>query len=156
MGHFIRVLLAIALSGAGGWVFLFGYNVYRIAQQFETFEAAAQGQVFVDERLGREFGVLLSVLDAAVRSVEGSSALFLATGIAGVLLGEVFKTYSLLFYAASTGALTAILAAALWQQAHAAGNAQTAAVLAVAGFVAGTVYWMIAGYTEQRRRRAEG
>jgi hypothetical protein len=91
------------------------------------------------------------VLDEAVRNIEGGSALFLAAGIAGVLLGEIFKTPSLLFYAAATGALTAVLAAALWQQVHAAGNAQTAGALAVAGFVAGTVYWMIAGYTAPRR-----
>jgi hypothetical protein len=109
------------------------------------------GDAFVQEKLGREFGALVGVLQEAARSIEGSSALFLAVGIAGVLLGEVFKTSSLLFYAATTGALTAILAAALWQQVQAAGNAQTAAALAVAGFVAGTVYWMIAGYATPRR-----
>jgi hypothetical protein len=149
--HFIRVLFAIALSGAVGWVFLFGYNVVRITQQFEAFEAAAQGQVFMEEKLGRESSMLVRVLQEAVRNIEGGSALFLAAGIAGVLLGEIFKTSSLLFYAAATGALTAVLAAALWQQVHAAGNAQTAGALAVAGFAAGTVYWMIAGYTAPRR-----
>jgi hypothetical protein len=140
--HFLRVLFAIAISGAVGWVFLFGYHVFRITQQFETFEATAQGG---------DFGMLLRVLDDAVRNIEGGSALFLGAGIAGVLLGEIFKTSSLLFYAAATGALTAVLAAALWQQVHAAGNAQTAGALAVAGFVAGTVYWMIAGYAAPRR-----
>jgi hypothetical protein len=149
--HFIRVLFAIALSGAAGWVFLLGYKFYSFTQQFETLEAAAQGQVFLEGRLGRELGALISVLQAAARSIEGSSALFLAAGIAGVLLGEVFKTSSLLFYAAATGALTAVLAAALWQQVHAAGNAQTAGALAVGGFVAGMVYWTVAGYTAPRR-----
>jgi hypothetical protein len=140
--HFLRVLFAIALSGAVGWFFLFGYNVFRITQQFEALEAAAPGG---------DFGMLLRMLEEAVRNIEGGSALFLAAGIAGVLLGEIFKTTSLLFYAAATGALTAVLAAALWQQVHAAGSAQTAGALAVAGFVAGTVYWMIAGYTAPRR-----
>ena len=140
--HFIRVLFAIALSGAVGWAFLFGYNAVKIMQQFEALEATAPHG---------DFGMLPRVMEDAVRNIEGGSALFLAAGIAGVLLGEIFKTSSILFYAAATGALTAVLAAALWQQVNAAGNAQTAGVLAVAGFVAGTVYWMIAGYTAPRR-----
>jgi hypothetical protein len=148
--HFIRVLFAIALSGAVGWVFLFGYNIFRITQQFETFKAAAWAGEF-QNKPGSVFAMLLRVADDAIRNIQGGSALFLAAGIAGVLLGEVFKTSSLLFYAAATGALTAVLAAALWQQVHAAGNAQTAGALAVAGFVAGTIYWMIAGYTAPRR-----
>jgi hypothetical protein len=140
--HFIRVLFAIAFSGAVGWVFLFGYHVYRITKQLEAFEAATPSG---------DFGMLTRVMEDAVRNIEGGSALFLGAGIAGVLLGEIFKTSSLLFYAAATGALTAVLAAALWQQVHMAGSAQTAGALAVAGFVAGTVYWMIAGYTAPRR-----
>jgi hypothetical protein len=148
--HFIRVLFAIALSGAVGWVFLFGYYIVRITQQFETLEAAPRGTVF-QEGPESVFDKLLGVLFEAIHNIQGGSALFLAAGIAGVLLGEVFKTSSLLFYAAATGALTAVLAAALWQQVHSAGSAQTAGALAVAGFVAGTVYWMIAGYTAPRR-----
>jgi hypothetical protein len=62
-------------------------------------------------------------------------------------LSEIFKTRSLLFYAAATGALTAVLAAALWQHTNAIGNAQAAASLAMAGFVAGGVYWIIAGHS---------
>jgi hypothetical protein len=148
--HFIRVLFAIAFSGAVGWVFLFGYYIVRITRQFEAFEAAPRGTMF-EEGPESVFGMLLRVMDEAIRNIQGGSALFLAAGIAGVLLGEIFKTTSLLFYAAATGALTALLAAALWQQVHIAGSAQTAGALAVAGFVAGTVYWMIAGYTAPRR-----
>jgi hypothetical protein len=140
--HFIRVLFAIAVSGATGWVFLVGYNIVRITRQFEALEAAGPAG---------DFQMFFRVLDEAIRNVEGGSALFLAAGIAGVLLGEIFKTASLLFYAAVTGALTAVFAVALWHQVHAAGNAQTAGALAVAGFVAGTVYWTIAGYTVPRR-----
>ena len=57
---------------------------------------------------------------------------------------------SLLFYAGATGALTAVLAAGLWQQANANGTGQAAAALAMAGFVAGGVYWMIAGHSTSR------
>lgn len=139
--HILRVLFAIVLSGAIGWISLFAFNIVRIMQQLEALEATApQG----------DFGRLPQVVEQAIRNIEGGSALFLAAGIAGVLLSEIFKTRLLLFYAGATGALTAVLAAGLWQQTNAAGNAQTAAALAMAGFVAGGVYWMVAGHAAPR------
>ncbi len=133
--HILRVLFAIVLSGAIGWVSLFAFHAVKIMQQFEAFEVAESDG---------EFAKLVRAMEEAVRNIDGGSALFLAAGIAGVLLSEIFKTRLFLFYAGATGALTAVLAAALWQQANTAGNAQTAAALAMAGFVAGGVYWLIA------------
>jgi hypothetical protein len=131
----LRVLFAIFLSGAIGWISLFVFHFIKITQQFEAFEATASDSAFVR---------LANAMEDAIRNIDGASALFLAAAIAGVLLSEIFKTRLLLFYAGATGALTAIFAAALWQQASAAGNAQAAAALAMAGFVAGGVYWLIA------------
>jgi len=139
--HILRVLVAIALSGAIGWVSLLTFNIVKVMQQLEALEATAPEG---------DFGRLPQVMEDAIRNIEGGSALFLAAGIAGVLLSEIFKTRLFLFYAGATGALTALLAAALWQQANAAGNAQTAAALAMAGFVAGGVYWMVAGHSAPR------
>ncbi len=139
--HILRVLAAIALSGAIGWVSLFAFNVIKVMQQLEALEATAPEG---------DFGRLPQVMEDALHNIEGGSALFLAAGIAGVLLSEIFKTRLLLFYAGATGGLTAVLAAALWQQANAAGNAQTAAALAMAGFVAGGVYWVVAGHSAPR------
>jgi hypothetical protein len=139
--HFVRVLIAIGLSGAIGWFALVTFNLVKIMQGFEAVEAAPD----------RGLGQLPQAMEQAIGNIQGGSALFLAAGIAGVLLSEIFKTRSLLFYAAATGALTAVLAAALWQQANAAGNAQAAAALAIAGFVAGGVYWMIAGHSAPRK-----
>jgi hypothetical protein len=139
--HILRVLFAIALSGAIGWVSLLVFNIVKIMQQLEALEATAPEG---------DFGRLPQVMEDAIRNIEGGSALFLAAGIAGVLLSEIFKTRLLLFYAGATGALTAVLAAALWQQANAAGNAQAAGALALAGFVAGGVYWMVAGQSARR------
>lgn len=139
--HILRVLFAVAISGAIGWVSLFVFNAVKIMQQLEEIQATAPDG---------DFGRLPQVMEQAVRNIEGGSALFLAAGIAGVLLSEIFKTRLFLFYAGATGALTAVLAAALWQQANAAGNAQAAAALAMAGFVSGAVYWMIAGHSEPR------
>jgi len=139
--HMVRVLFAIALSGAMGWVSLFAFNFVKVMQQLEAVEATAPDS---------DFGRLFQVTDDAVRNIQGGSALFLAAGIAGVLLSEIFKTRSLLFYAGATGALTSVLAAALWQQTNAGGNAQAAAAVAMAGFVRGGVYWMIAGHSAPR------
>ncbi len=138
--HIVRLLIAIALSGVIGWMSLAAFNVIKIWQRFEAFEASP------DNDLGR----LPQTMMQAVDTIQGGSALFLAAAIAGVLLSEVFKTRSLLFYAGATGALTAVLAAALWQQAAVAGHTQAAAPLAMAGFVAGGVYWMIAGHSAAR------
>ena len=97
-------------------VSLFFFNAINIMQQFEAFEATESDG---------EFAKLARVMEDAVRNIDGGSAVFLAAGIAGVLLSEIFKTRQFLFYAGATGALTAVLAAALWQQANAAGNPRT-------------------------------
>jgi hypothetical protein len=143
ISHIFRVAFAIAVSGAIGWVSLAIFNFIKIWQGFEAFEAAPE----------REFERMPMVLEQAVDNISGGSAVFLATGIAGVLLGEIFKTRSLLFYAGATGALAAVLAAALWQQTNFAGDGQAAATLAMAGFVAGTVYWMVAGHGTTQKTR---
>jgi hypothetical protein len=131
----LRVLFAVFLSGIFGWISLFVFHFIKITQQFEAFEATASD--------GALAGLIRAIVDA-IRNADGASALFLAAAIAGILLSEILKARQLLFYAGATGALTAIFAAALWQPAIAAGNAQTAAALAMAGFVAGGMYWLIA------------
>jgi hypothetical protein len=123
------------MSGVIGWISLFLFHFIRITQHFEAFEATGSDGAF--SRLAYS-------MEDAVRNVDGASALFLAAAIAGVLLSEIFKTRQFLFYAGATGALTALLAAALWQQANASGSPQAAAALAMAGFVAGWIYWLIA------------
>ena len=134
--HILRLLLAIVLAGVAGWLSLLAFNAVKLMQEFEAFEAAVSDG-------GGDARPFVDALARAIGSIQGGSALFVAAGIAGVVLSEVFRTRSLLFYAGATGALTAALAAALWRQPGAAGNAQAA--LAMAGFVAGAVYWMIAG-----------
>jgi hypothetical protein len=132
--HILRVLFAIIMSGVIGWISLFLFHFIRITQHFEVFEATGSDGAF--SRFAYS-------LEDAIHNVAGASALFLAAAIAGVLLSEIFKTRALLFYAGATGALTAVLAAALWRE-TAGGSPQAAAALAMAGFVAGWVYWLIA------------
>jgi hypothetical protein len=139
--HILRVLFAAFVSGAVGWVVLAGFYAVKIMRGFESFEASGPNAVPND---------LFDAMEQAIINMQGGSALFLAAGIAGVLLSEIFKTRSLVFYAGATGGLAALLAAAFWQQAGAPGAAQAAGALASAGFVAGGIYWMIAGNSASR------
>ncbi len=134
--HILRVVFAIAISGALGWMSLAAFAAVKVWQHFEAVEA------FGPDAAGVEY--FPSVLERAVTTMQGGSAVFLAAAIAGVLLGEVFRTRSLIFYAGATGLLTAVFAAAFWQEGGPLGVAPPAAALAMAGFVAGGVYWTIA------------
>ena len=134
--HILRVVLAIVISGVLGWLALLAFTAVKIWQHFEAFEAAGPGG---------DLNRLWYTAEKAIYTVHGGSVVFLAAAIAGVLLGEVFRTRSLVFYAGATGALTAMLAAA-WPGGGLPGAALTA--LAMAGFVAGGVYWSIAGHSD--------
>jgi hypothetical protein len=134
----VRILIGIVLSGVIGWISLFAFNAVKIWQQFEAFEAAAASS------RGADLGMIPAAMEKAINTMQGGSAVFLAAGIAGVLLGEVFRTRSLVFYVGATGALTALFAAAFWHDGGPLGTAPAAAALAMAGFVAGGIYWMIA------------
>ncbi len=139
--HVLRLLVGVALSGVIGWVSLFAFNAVKIWQQFEALQAAAPK---ID--LGRITGAM----ETAIDTMQGGTSVFLAAAIAGVLLSEVFRTRSLLFYVGATGALTALFAAAFWQDGGPLGTAPAAAALAMAGFVAGGIYWMIASPSGSR------
>jgi len=101
--HILRVLVAVVFSGLVGWISLFAFNAMKIWQQFEAFEAEAS---YAD------LGLIPAAMERAINTMQGGSAVFLAAAIVGVLLGEVFRTRSLVFYVGATGAMTALLAAA--------------------------------------------
>ncbi len=141
VSHIVRLLFAIALSGAIGWLSLLVFNAVKVMQQLEAFEASVPQS---------GLGTLARALEEAVTNMRGGSSLFLAVGIAGVLLSEIFRTRSLLYYAGATGALAAVLATAVWPHGNTAGNAHAAAALGMAGFVAGGIYWIVAGQPARR------
>jgi hypothetical protein len=132
----VRIVIGVVLSGVIGWISLLVFNALKIWQQFEAFEAAGSR--------GADLGIAPSAIEKAIYTMQGGSAVFLAAGIAGVLLGEVFRTRSLVFYVGATGALTALFAAAFWHEGGPLATAPAASALAMAGFVAGGIYWMIA------------
>ena len=134
--NIFRVVIGVILSGAIGWASLLVFNAVKIWQQFEAFEASGQR--------ARHLDMIPAAVERAFNTMQGGSAVFLAAGIVGVLLGEVFRTRSLVFYVGATGALTAVFAAAFWQDGGPLGVAPAASALAMAGFVAGGIYWMIA------------
>jgi hypothetical protein len=138
----VRIMIGIVLSGVIGWISLLVFNALKIWQQFEAFEAAGSP--------GAGLGMAPAAMEKAINTMQGGSAVFLAAGIAGVLLGEVFRTRSLVFYVGATGALTALFAAAFWHEGGPLSTAPAAAALAMAGFVAGGIYWMIASPSGSR------
>ncbi len=145
--NIVRVVVGIVLSGAIGWISLFAFNAVKIWQQLEALEAADPRR---DNSGMAAFGSLMNATEEAIHTMQGGSAVFLAAGIAGVLLGEVFRTRSLVFYVGATGALTAVFAAAFWHDGGPLGTAPAVAALAMAGFVAGGIYWMIASPSGSR------
>jgi hypothetical protein len=143
----LRIVVGIVLSGLIGWFSLFAFNAVKIWQQLEALEAANPRG---DNSGMAAFGSLMAATEKAISTMQGGSAVFLAAGIVGVLLGEVFRTRSLVFYVGATGALTAVFAAAFWHEGGPLGTAPAAAALAMAGFVAGGIYWMIASPSNSR------
>ncbi len=138
----LLVLFAIVLSGALGWASLLAFNAVNIWRELEAVQAAAAPDVDLDP--------LAAAMERAIHTMQGGSAVVLAAAIVGVLLGEVFRSRSLVFYAGATGGLSAGLAAA-WPHSVASGAAAAPAVtLAMAGFVAGTIYWLVASPNSSR------
>jgi hypothetical protein len=76
--------------------------------------------------------------------MQGGGAIFLVASLSCVVLSEVFRTRSILYYAGLSGALALAAAAALASPAANAHIGQAGSVLAIAGFTAGAVYWLIA------------
>ncbi len=137
--RFLWVLFAVAISGAIGWASLFAFSAVKIWQHLEAVEAAAPNF---------DADPLFSAMERAIGAMQGGSAVFIAAAIVGVLLSEVFRSRSLIFYVGATGGLTAALAAA-WRLGGSPGAAP-AMTLAMAGFVAGFIYWLVAGANDRR------
>jgi hypothetical protein len=137
----VWVLFAIVASGAIGWVSLLVFNAVKIWQKLEAAQAAAPDF---------DMDMLSTAMERAVHTMQGGSAVFIAAAIVGVLLSEVFRSQSLVFYAGATGGLTAALAAAWPQYISSATAAAPAVTLAMAGFVAGSIYWLIASPNDAR------
>jgi hypothetical protein len=137
--HVLRVLFAVAFSGAVGWASLIAFNAVKFLREFENFEVAAPNV---------DLEPLLYAMERSAQTVHGGSMVFLAVAIVGVLFSEIFRSRSLIFYAGATGALTAALAVG-WRMA--APEATPVSALAMAGFVAGGIYWAIASPRERRQ-----
>jgi hypothetical protein len=137
--RFLWVVFAVAISGAVGWASLLLFNAVKIWRRLEAADVYAP-----DMDMDR----LSSTMDRAIHSMQGGPAIFVASAIVGVLLSEIFRSRSLVFYAGATGGLATALAA-VWQFNMSPG-AMPATTLAMAGFVAGGVYWLVAGPNDRR------
>jgi len=141
IGHIFRVLLAMALSGLVGWLSLIALHAVKLLKEVERLQAAGPDESYI-----------LDVhIDNAILALQGGGAVVLAAAIAGVVLGEVLRSRSLLFYAGATGALSVVLAGAFWRVDLSSLTSPVSAALVIAGCIAGTIYWLIAGYSGPAR-----
>ncbi len=88
------------------------------------------------------------ILGALAFAVQIAPALTLLPALAVVILGEVMKIRSMLYYVAAGGLAAALMPLILQQTGDAAAfapSAQYLTIMATAGFAAGFVYWLIAG-----------
>jgi hypothetical protein len=141
IGHFFRVLFAVVLSGVIGWISLVALHAVKLVKEVERFQVTASDETFI----------LDASFENAILALQGGGAVVLAAAIAGVLLGEVLRSRSLLFYAGATGALSVALAGAFWRVDLTSLTSPVSAALVMAGCVAGTIYWLIAGYSGPAR-----
>ncbi len=139
-GRFVKSLFAALISGVVGWVALAGLGALRVLQKFEQFTT--------DPRYDDSVPDLLALFDATARTMQGGSAVFLGAAVSGVVLSEVVGSRSLLYHVGLAGGLSVLFATTLNPAGRAIfGDAATA--IAIAGFIGGAVYWLLAGRSGQ-------
>jgi hypothetical protein len=136
MAYLVRLFFAALFSGAFAFGTLAALSAARVWQRVEAFSADPQ---FTD---GAWPPMLW--LDETVRAMQGGSAVFIGSAVAGVLLSEVFGTRSILYYMAAAGALSVLLASGLTPVGFQTVKAGSSAI-AIAGFAGGAVYWLVNG-----------
>jgi hypothetical protein len=85
------------------------------------------------------------VFGAVSWALETAPLLTIAPAVLAIIIGEVLKIRSLLYYVAAGGAAAAIMPFLPANELTQPLSAQYIAILATAGFAAGLVYWVIAG-----------
>jgi hypothetical protein len=135
IGSVIRIVFAVLLAGAAGWLSLFSLTMFDIMRSLEKAAVDSEGQVLD----------LTPAADRAFAAIHGAGALFAAIAISGLILSGLLRTRSVIFYMGAAGALTVLLAQAQAFADFAERLPQAFAPLAIAGFVMGAVYWLIAG-----------
>lgn len=136
VGRFFRLSFSILIAGSFGCLALLVLGFAKLWQSVEAMSVKVTDQNFQD------FSFAFSELAPLF---QGVAAVFLATAISGIALSEFLKTRSLTFYAGATGALSVLLAIALSNGLTPMTNANSAAVFAIAGFIAGALYWLLSG-----------
>lgn len=139
MGRFIRMIVALVISIIGGAVTL---GILSARWAFDRLDEAA-----LADDPAAPLGDVGSML---IYSVELAPALTLVPPLVAVILGEVLRIRSLLYYVAMGGlaAVLVPLAAGVTEIASAGPYPDVPAglpIVATAGFAAGFFYWLLAG-----------
>jgi hypothetical protein len=140
VGRILRVIVALFLSVFTGAITLAVLSARWALGQFED-AAYATDPVLP---LGH-------VAEMMIYSVEFAPALTLLPALAAVILGEVLRIRSVLYYVATGGIAAVIVPASAGLMALTPVGAAPGAIapglpiFATAGFAAGFMYWLIAG-----------
>jgi hypothetical protein len=108
----------------------------------------AAAEVSAGVRGDEMFDTVWNILDAMVFAFSVAPALTLTPALLVVIIGEVLRIRSALYYVAASGAAASavpLATASLNLGAPLIPHSQYLAVMATAGFAAGFVYWVVAG-----------
>lgn len=139
MGRFIRMIVALAVSVLAGAVTLVILSTHWA---FDRLEEAAYAPDPVSP--------LEDVMSMLIYSVHVTPGLTLLPPLAAVILGEVLRVRSLLYYVAAGGVAAIVVpvtvGVASVEPAGFAGSMSAGlTIVATSGFAAGFFYWLLAG-----------
>jgi hypothetical protein len=145
MGPMVKRILAVSLGFLTA-VLAGGVTLFFIGSRWAAGEVAAHMEQGSPDEVSRFLSEALGAL-AFVFTV--APALTLAPAIVAVLIGELARIRSLLYYLIAGGAAAAAMPLINVAATEATQNSTYAApyfsIMATAGFAAGLVYWLIAG-----------
>jgi hypothetical protein len=145
MGPAVKRILAVLLGFLTA-VIAGGVTLFFVGSRWAAGEVAAHMEQGSPDEVSR---FLSEALGAIAFVFTIAPALTLAPAIVAVLVGELARIRSVLYYLIAGGAAAAAMPLIAGATAEATQNASYAApyfsIMATAGFAAGLVYWLIAG-----------
>jgi hypothetical protein len=142
VNRILMVSLGFVLASIAGLITLFWAGSRWAAQEVAT-QMAADSPDAMSRFMSEALGTMAFLFTVA-------PVLTLAPAVVAILVGELARIRSLLYYVLAGGAAAAIMPliaarADMGQGASGTYNAAYFSIMATAGFAAGLVYWLLAG-----------
>jgi hypothetical protein len=141
VNRFLMVLLGFVLASIAGLITLFWVGSRWAAQEVAT-QMAVDSPDEMSRFMSETLGTIAFLFTVA-------PVLTLAPAIIAILVGELARIRSLLYYVLAGGVAAAIMPLIASSHSEAAQstayNAAYFSIMATAGFAAGLVYWLLAG-----------